>query len=205
MSSERGKLIVFEGVGGCGKGTQVEMLRQALTERGKKVLVTCEHTRDTPIGRLIEETIKKKNEGMDPDALQVAFISDRINHTNRVIVPALESHDFVLADRYEASTISYVGADKRQAVFDFQRKMGIRVADLTLIIDLDLKEAVKRVYGRGDQDIFDNIEKFKKVRKGYEWYTQMSQGEVVWVDGNGSREEVHGRVMQEIVSRGWLR
>ena len=122
-----------------------------------------------------------------------------------MIVPALESHDFVLADRYEASTISYVGADKRQAVFDFQRKMGIRVADLTLIIDLDLKEAVKRVYGRGDQDIFDNIEKFKKVRKGYEWYTQMSQGEVVWVDGNGSREEVHGRVMQEIVSRGWLR
>ena len=98
MSSERGKLIVFEGVGGCGKGTQVELLRQALTEKGKKVLVTCEHTRDTPIGRLIEETIKKKKEGMDPDALQVAFISDRINHTNRVIVPALESHDFVLVD-----------------------------------------------------------------------------------------------------------
>lgn len=202
--SEKGKFIVFEGVGGCGKGTQVELLKQELVNRNKTVLVTCEHTRETSIGRLIEETIKRRNEGMDGEALQIAFVADRVNHTNRVILPALKTNDFVLCDRYEASTVSYVKAEKRVNIFDFQRGMGVRVADLTLIIDLDLEEAVKRVYGRGDQDIFDNMEKFKKVREGYEWYSQMSQGAVAWIDGNGSREEVSKQVIKEMETRGFL-
>ena len=113
-------MIVFEGVGGCGKGTQLKLLAKVLTLRGKTVFTTCEHTRDTSIGRLIEDTIKKKNEGMDSDALQIAFVADRINHTKRVILPALNDYNFVLADRYEASTISYLREDLRRIIFDFQ-------------------------------------------------------------------------------------
>ena len=145
-----------------------------MTLRGKTVFTTCEHTRDTSTGRLIEDTIKKKNEGMDSDALQIAFVADRINHTKRVILPALNDYNFVLADRYEASTISYLREDLRRIIFDFQRNMGVRVPDLTLILDVDPYEAVKRVYGRGDQDIFDNVDKFKKVKEGYQWYSDNS-------------------------------
>lgn len=199
--TEKGELIVFEGVGGCGKGTQLKLLAKVLTLRGKTVFTTCEHTRDSSIGRLIEDTIKKKNEGMDSDALQIAFVADRINHTKRVILPALNDYNFVLADRYEASTISYLREDLRRIIFDFQRNMGVRVPDLTLILDVDPYEAVKRVYGRGDQDIFDNVDKFKKVKEGYQWYSDNSGWPCVWIDGNGSKEVVSERVVNEIVKR----
>lgn len=204
MKEGKGKLIVFEGVGGCGKGTQIDLLSRELLRRGKTVFTTCEHTRDTSIGQLIEDTIKKRKDEMDSDALQITFVADRINHTKRVILPALDKYNFVLEDRYEASTISYSRGDLRGIIFDFQRNMGVREADLTLILDIDPHEAVKRVYGRGDKDIFDNAEKFKKVIEGYQWYTERNRGVVAWIDANGGRDEIHQRVVTEIQERGFL-
>jgi thymidylate kinase len=50
-----GKLIVIDGIGACGKDTQVEMLEKYLAEKMINFLVTREHTRDTPTGVLIEK------------------------------------------------------------------------------------------------------------------------------------------------------
>jgi dTMP kinase len=155
--AERGKFIVFEGIGGCGKGTQSEKLRQVLMERGKNVMLACEHTRDTPTGQLIEEIIKKRAPSIEADALQMLFVADRINHTQRVILPALGEGVTVIGDRYRGSTIAYAREEKRDYYNEIQKRVTL-APDLVIILDLDPVEAVRRVNGRGDADIFDQVE-----------------------------------------------
>mgnify|MGYP000905311402 CR=1 FL=1 len=198
---ERGKLIVFEGVGGSGKGTQINLLRDYLLINNKTVLVTNEHTRDTGVGNLIENTIKKRSEEMDPTALQVLFVADRINHSQRVILPALSEYDFVLEDRYEGSTISYAPQEQRDYFLNLHKTDKILTPDLVFILNTDLAEAARRIGKRGDADIFDTTEKMRVCLEGYKWYEKHSGHDCVWIDGNGNKEEVSERIIEEIKIR----
>ena len=47
--ASRGVLLALEGVDGCGKSTQAELLAAALRARGLEVVLTCEPT-DSPLG-----------------------------------------------------------------------------------------------------------------------------------------------------------
>lgn len=198
---ERGKLIVFEGVGGSGKGTQINLLRDYLLINNKTVLVTNEHTRDTGVGNLIENTIKKRSEEMDPTALQVLFVADRINHSQRVILPALSEYDFVLEDRYSGSTISYAPPEQREYFLNLHKTDKILTPDLVFILKTDLREASQRIGKRGDADIFDTSEKMRVCLEGYKWYEKHSGHDCVWVDGGGDKEEVSGRIIKEVKRR----
>lgn len=197
--SERGKFIVFEGIGGCGKGTQVKLTEEWLKSQNKTVFVTCEHTRDTSTGILIEKIIKKQETPLDPTALQLMFVADRANHTQRVILPALEKFNYVLGDRYEAST-TYAPKEKRNYFLMVNRGVTIR-PDLTCIIDLDPREAVRRINFRNDADIFDRVEILTECRENYRWYCENSGWPCAWIDGNGSVEEVSERIISEIQRR----
>jgi dTMP kinase len=199
--TKRGKYIVFEGIGGSGKGTQVKLTEEWLSEMGKKVLVTCEHTRDTSPGMLIEKIIKGVEPAIDPVALQLMYVADRANHTMQVIIPGLNNYDYILGDRYEASTITYAPKKKRDYFVMVNRGVTVR-PELTVMIDLDPVEAVKRVNGRKDADIFDRVEKLKKCRASYRWYFKNADCPCAWIDGNGTREEVFERVKKEIKKRG---
>lgn len=196
----QGKFIVFEGIGGCGKGTQIEMLRKHLEDKRKSVLVTCEHTRDTSVGQLIEKTIKRESMEIDPTALQILYVADRVNHTSKVIKPALENNDVVLADRYKGSTISYAPIGERFDFLNMQNGLTL-TPDLVIILDLDPMEAAKRIEKRGDTDIFDKAERLRVCLEGYEWYSDNTDDPVAWVDGSGTKEEVHERIKYEIKTR----
>jgi dTMP kinase len=200
--SEKGKFIVFEGIGGCGKTIQFMKLVDNLKTRGIDVGITREHTRDTPIGSLIERIIKKnETEEVDNVALQMLFVADRINHTKRIILPMLENvglkRGLLVCDRYRDSTTAYAPPNKREYYRDIQIPVTLR-PDLTILLDLDPQEAVRRVKSRGDEDIFDKVDKFIEVRQGYLWCKENSEGNYAWIDACGSVEEVHGRVLKAV-------
>ena len=194
------RLIVLEGIGGCGKDTQAGLLKQRLEGMGIRTLVTNEHTRDTPIGELIEDIIKRRKPSVDPLALQMMFIADRINHTNRVIKPALDQGLVVIENRYEASTVAYAPEDKKSLFLWINQRFTLKPR-VTLIIDLDPTEAVNRIRKRNDADIFDIEETLKKSRESYLWYMKNSHRDCVLIDGNGTREEVSGLIFKEIQQR----
>lgn len=202
---ERGKFIVFEGIGGCGKGTQIEKLAKYLRDiKGfNNFIVTREHTRNTPIGELIEKTIKGSSEEMDPVALQLAFTTDRRNHTEKVVRPALMAGIMVIGDRYRDSTTAYAPPDWRGYYVDIQRRVTIK-PDVTIFIDLSPKECVTRILKRGDPDVFDKEESLRMKREGYLWCMSNTDGNYAQIDGSGSEDEVHARIVCAIEQEGLI-
>lgn len=198
--SEKGDFIVIEGIGGCGKDTQVMRIADYIRSRGVELLVTREHTRDTPPGRTIERVIKGAEEPMDPLALQLLYVSDRRNHFVQTIGPHLDLGVHVLGNRYYATTVAYCPEERRPLILKLNKDV-VPSPALTMIIDTDPEVAVARVGSRGDPDIFDKVENLVKCRKGYEWYAQNSGDEVAWIDGNGTIEQVTQKMLEEISRR----
>lgn len=196
----KGKFIVIDGIGASGKDTQVELLEKFLKEKGVEILVTREHTRDTPTGILIEKIIKKQEEQIDPQALQLLFISDRRNHFIKTIKPALDEGKLVVGNRYYPVNVAYSGEDWRDKFLKINQ-MVVDKPDLVLVIDTPPEEAIKRMDKRGDHDIFDKLETMKKCREGFEWYLKNSDDECVFVDGMGTKKEVFDRVLVELKKR----
>lgn len=193
----RGKFVVFEGIGASGKDTQVELFEQYLKEKKVKVLITREHTRDTPTGILIEKILKKQEKQINPEALQLLFISDRRNHFATVIEPALNEGKLVVGNRYYPVNVAYSTVEWRQKFLKIN-KMVVKKPDLVIIIDTPPKVAIERMNIRGDHDIFDQLETMEKYQEGYLWYAKNSGDKCVLVDGTGTKEEVFDRILVEI-------
>ena len=105
--------IVIEGSEGVGKTTQVKMLNAFLKNKGYSVLETKEP--GTPHSPLTMDlrSIMLSN-AYDDQLTDVGreFISQAIRsiHLEKVIVPAMERHDFIVQDRGLLSGISYAVA-----------------------------------------------------------------------------------------------
>lgn len=191
----KGKFIVIEGIGACGKDTQVELLENFLKEKEINFLVTREHTRDTPTGILIEKIIKKEESQIDPEALQLLFISDRRNHFKKVIEPELESGKLVIGNRYYPVNVAFSTEEWRDKFLKINQ-MVVDRPDLVIIIDVLAEVAVERMSKRGDPDIFDKLEIMERNRQGYKWYMENSGDECALIDGNKSIEEVHQNIIK---------
>jgi dTMP kinase len=200
MNNEKGKFIVFEGIGASGKDTQVELLEKYLKDNGVDVLVTREHTRDTPPGILIEKIIKKQEEQIEGQALQLLFVSDRRNHFVKVIKPALEEGKVVIGNRYYPVNVAFSTPDWREKFLKINQ-MVVDRPNLVFIIDVPAEVALERMAKRGDHDIFDKLEIMERNRQGYKWYMENSGDECVLVDGSKSIGEVHQNIVNNLESR----
>lgn len=196
----RGKFIVVDGIGACGKDTQVEFLEKYLNERNVDFLMTREHTRDTPTGILIEKIIKKEEDQIDPEALQLLFISDRRNHFKKVIEPALEEGKMVVSNRYYPVNVAFSTEEWRDKFLKINQ-MVVDKPDLVIVIDVPAEMALERMAKRGEADIFDKLEIMERNRQGYIWYSKNSGDECVFVDGTGTKEEVFTKIIDELKRR----
>jgi len=145
----RGRLIVFEGVDGSGKSTQVRLLADALREGHIAHVVTKEPT-DGVWGRKIR-AMARSGELVAPEEELRWFLEDRREHVAEVLRPGLAAGQIVLSDRYTLSTVAYQGArglDPQQLLA--QAEAEFPLPDLALIFDLDPDAGLARVRARGD-------------------------------------------------------
>ena len=149
--NKKGKFIVIEGIGASGKDTQVELLEKYLKEKGVDLLVTREHTRDTPPGILIEKIIKKQEDQIEGQALQLLFVSDRRNHFVNVIEPALNEGKMVIGNRYYPVNVAFSKEEWRERFLKINQ-MVVDRPDLVFIIDVPAKVALERMAKRGDHE-----------------------------------------------------
>jgi len=220
--------IVFEGLDGAGKTTQVELLLARLTAQGRSVLLVHE-----PGGTLLGERVRTllKHEvatPITPEAELLLFSASRAQLVATVIQPALAEGKVVIADRFAASTVAYQGYGRGVDQAAIAAITGFAThgvsPDLTVLLDIDPGVSARRKgrslvapdgaaqfslfeRGAGGPDRFeDEPAAFAaRVRQGYLRLANdaMAAGSDAWrvIDGAGSVEEVAARVWPAVEAR----
>ena len=106
MSTPRGRLIVFEAPEGAGKTTQLGRLGDQLGRRGTPFTAVREPG-GTPLGDEIRRLLLEPGRDLSPRAEALLFMASRAELVAKVIRPALERGEIVLADRFFLSTYAY--------------------------------------------------------------------------------------------------
>lgn len=161
-----GVFLVFEGIDGTGKSTQIRLLEQRLHDAGVTPLLSREPT-EGPWGRRIRESATT-GRMTPPEELQ-AFIHDRTGHLRELVLPALAAGRIVILDRYFYSTIAYQGTRPGgdPAVVRKTMETLFPPPDLVLWLDLEPSEALRRITAhRGEiPNEFEREEGLESARK----------------------------------------
>ncbi len=197
-SGLKGLFITFEGLDGCGKSTQMELLAADLRERGYVVLVTRE-----PGGTVLGEAIRDilldpRYRGMSPRAEALLYAAARAHLVKQVIRPALEDGQVVLCDRYLDSSLAYQGYGRGLGTDDI---ITLNVwateclfPDLTLFLDLDDSLRSSRLAAVPDRLEAEDDEFHRRVSEGYRDLLQVHPHRIRRVDARGTEVEVYERV-----------
>src|SRR5262249_12475533 len=191
-----------EGVEGAGKSTQVETLRAWLVARGVSVLATAEPD-GTPLGASLRRVLGEVDR-VTPLTEALLFAASRAEHVQRVIRPALAAGQVVLCDRFVDSTVAYQGYGRGvplETIAELNRLVSDGLwPDLTLVLDLDVAEGLRRVRARrgalGACDPFERlaIEFHERVRKGYSAIRDREPERVVLVDTDRPKSVVAAEI-----------
>lgn len=168
-----GCFIVFEGLDGSGKSTQVRELESKLQNMKYEAMTTREPTKKNAIGRLIERILYNHTEVPD-EVLALLFAADRAYHTIETIRPALEKGLIVISDRYVYSSLAYQGRGmKKRLDIDWIKTINQAAIEPDIVIFLDIppEEGLSRLH-KGqkrvqDHNFFENLEIQTKIREGY--------------------------------------
>ena len=206
--ASRGKFITFEGGEGAGKSTQARRLRAALEDRGLSVVLTRE-----PGGSPGAEEIRKLLVVGEPDrwtplSETLLFIAARADHVARVIEPALTKGSWVISDRFSDSTYVYqgiargLGIDRVRRIHD--EALGNYEPDLTVILDLPVKEGLKRASARGLHEA--RFEKFdggchERLREAFREIARRDTNRCVLIDGTREESVVAADIWRAVEER----
>jgi dTMP kinase len=203
-----GKFITFEGIEGCGKSTQIQLMAEWLTSLGRGVTLTREPG-GTVLGERIREFIKTGTSAkfFSPKAELLLFEASRIQHVEEIILPALGCGNDVLCDRFYDSSTVYQGAARRipweYVSFLNNFASGGLVPDFTVLIDITPEESVARLAVRGgkiDRIELESMEFFRDVREGYLLLAR-SDPRFLIIDGCRDIDDIRGEIMEEYRER----
>ena len=165
-----GKLITFCGLDGCGKTTLIARLKQYLLTYEIPLLLTKQPTnsvRSSEIFRTYMDT--PEHEAFDYRSLSLFAASDRIQHTSKVIEPALQEGKVVISDRYFYSCLANLrarGYKEDQWIYEIGSYMAR--PDVAFFLDIDVDTAIERVRRRPEErDRFIDVELQYKLRQQY--------------------------------------
>ncbi len=202
-----GKFITIEGCDGCGKTTQIELLKKSLLSKGVDFVFTRE-----PGGTEISERIRgiisdPRYADMDIYTELLLYTAARRQHVT-FIQKQLEQGKLVFCDRFTHSTVAYQGYGRGIDIKSIELcndiALGTLKIDLTLFLDLSPDEAFKRKGGADKSDRLEceEIEFYNRVYRGYKILAQ-SDG-VETIDAHGSPDEIHDLIMAALIKRGIL-
>jgi dTMP kinase len=166
--------ISFEGLDGCGKTTQINLLAEKLTSSAYDVVFIREPG-GTPISERIRDILlDTKHQGMNQITELLLFSAARAQLVNEVIKPALAQSKMVLCDRYVDSTTAYQGYGRGLRLgavktINAVATLGV-MPHLTFIIDLGLEELEHRRQQTGtnaDRMELSGRAFYEQVRRGY--------------------------------------
>lgn len=211
----RGFFVTFEGLDGSGKSTQLRKLAQWLAVQGRQVTETRQ-----PGGTRIGDSIRallldSRTQNVAPCTELGLMFSDRAQSIAEIIRPALERGDVVLCDRYTDSTEAYQGGGRQlssEIVLQLHAAMCQNLQpDLTFLLLPDFERSLDRARNRNarntrkgkDENRFESEDELF-YRRIYDKYREIATREperVVTIEGDGSIDEVHKRIVEVVRKR----
>jgi dTMP kinase len=199
--------ITIEGPDGSGKTTQVAPLSDYLIEAGYSVLITREPG-GTAIGDQIRPILADlKNTGMHPRTETLLFLSARAQLVEQVIKPHLARDYIVLCDRYADSTMAYQGYGHQNDLQQIETLINFATGglkpELTLLLDVDVKEGLRRKTQANEWNRLDaySLEFHQRVQKGYHLLAQSDPQRWVEIDAGKPPEQVQAAMRQVVMSK----
>jgi len=197
-------LVTFEGIDGCGKSTQIELLKHFLDERGKEYQLFREPG-GTALSEQIRELLLHSTDAMDPVTELLLFSAARSQLISEKVTPFLEQGHVIILDRFYDSTTAYQGYGRESAdpkkIIELNRiaSHGI-VPDLTFYLKLDPEIAALRT----NSDVKDRMEKaglefFRKVSYGYDRLAEQEDRFRV-IDASKSPKAIHEEIKEILLS-----
>lgn len=202
----RGLFFTFEGIDGCGKTTQLNLLADYLGRLKLPSLVTREPG-GTEIGEQIRKLLlRRSSAGMDPRTEVLLYFASRAQNMAQVIRPALAGGRIVLCDRFTDASLAFQGYG-RGLDLRFIRHLH-RFAcqdvnpDLTFVLDINPETSVARarkrnVSARQDEGRFEEeaLSFHRRVRRGYRALARREPRRVKLIPGEQSIEAVHQKIV----------
>lgn len=214
----RGKFIVFEGVEGCGKTTQLQRTQswleasgwlQFLQARGVvRTIVTTREPGGTELGTGLRQLLLIPGEEPIQDRAELLlYAADRAQHVEGYLIPHLETGDLILCDRYTDSTVTYQGYGRGLdlALIHQLNQIATRglESDLTLWLHLDVALGLERAAQRGKRDRLEqaDLSFHERVQKGFIELAKCHPERIVAIDARGSVAEVALQIQTVLTER----
>lgn len=200
-----GKFISLEGIEGAGKSTQLVFIADYLRDKGIEVLVTREPG-GTELGEQIRDLLlTPRTEKMVDDAELLLMFAARVQHIQQKILPALNSGQWVVSDRFVDATFAYQGGG-RQISHDrietlARWSLQDLTTDLTFLFDLPVDVGLQRVGSRGHAKDRIELEKrsfFDKVRNCYLQVARAEPGRVKIIDAAQPVDHIQQQLQKHI-------
>jgi len=204
----RGLFITFEGIDGCGKSTQIDLLAGELRRRALDVVVTREPG-GTVIGEAVRDVlVSDASVNIAPKAELLLIVGARAQHVAELIKPALEAGQVVLSDRYTDSTVAFQGHGRGLDLEMIDRLNSFATGglqpDVTIVFDIDPSVARARLRARpvgGLLGSFDDEQAdfHVRVRQAYLTLAEREPSRVRVADASGAASDTHAIVMAVVL------
>lgn len=196
---KKGLFITLEGADGCGKTTQLNLLKEYLTSRGYEIVVTRE-----PGGKGLGEKLREillNYDGEVSDRCEAfLYLADRAQNIDTIIKPAINSGKIVLCDRHTDSSVAYQGYGREQNIDNINMLNELAVngvhPNLTIVFDIDTETSMERVGAEKDRLESAGIEFHKRVRNGYLEIAKKNPQRIKVVDASQTIEDVQRDVIK---------
>ena len=202
-TSSKGLFVSFEGIDGCGKSTQVQLLYDRLLKEGFPTLLVRE-----PGGTDIAEDIRtillnKDNNEMSPRTEALLMTASRAQLTKEKIIPSLRDGICVIADRFKDSTLAYqsggrgLDMDYLISLNDFATHN--LEPDLTILLDTDAESSFQ--ISKNDFDRIESVglEFQNNVRKIYIELAEKFSDRFFTINARDSISTIHSRIWEKTI------
>lgn len=213
-----GKLIVFEGVEGSGKSTQLRHLQAWLRAHPRfqelqhqqviPALLTTREPGGTTLGKRLRSLLLEGDPSMalGIHAELLLYAADRAQHVEEVIRPALQAGSWVLCDRFVDSTLAYQGYGRGLSLAVINQLNQIATQGiphhLTLWLQLGAEQGLARSRSRGQLDRMEQTSSdfHQRVQAGFETLAKQYPKRIVPINGAQSEAAV-AQAIQTVIER----
>lgn len=204
----RGKFITLEGGEGTGKSTQAARLIDALRDAGMDAMATREPGGAPGAEEIRELLVRGEVARWQPITEALLHTAARVEHLQKTVHPALAAGRWVVSDRFADSTTAYQGYGHGVERDTLHRLYGLAVGDfmpdLTVILDLDVDEGLKRATaGAGGEDRYERMDRdfHRRLRDGFLEIAAAEPDRCAVVDAAADVDAVAGQIREVVGGR----